>query len=126
MRFLGKYHHTIDDKNRAFIPAKFRTRLGDNFVVCKRPDYECLLVFPNEEFDEFIESYEKPTPFTETDEMDRQVEFFSNAAEVGLDKQGRIVIPQELCDHAKLKRDIVIVGMRTHLQIWDSEIIQEK
>ena len=126
MRFLGKYHHTIDDKNRAFIPAKFRARLGDNFVLCKRPDYECLLVFPNEEFEEFIDSYEKPTPFTEKEEMERQLEFFSNAAEVGLDKQGRVVIPQELYDYAKLKREIVIVGARTHLQIWDSETLLNK
>ncbi len=125
MLFKGEYEHTVDDKNRAFIPSKFREGLGGSFVICKGFFDNCLYVFPDEEFEKFSEKLED-LPFTDEDSMMVQRELYSNAADVELDKQGRIVIPQKLRDFAKIEREVSIVGVRTHIEIWNKDLWNEK
>ncbi len=123
-RFMGKYTHTVDDKGRAFIPAKFRDELGESFVVCKGFHEKCLYVFPDKVFDAIGEKLLGESLFDESIAK-VQREFYSNSAPVELDKQGRIVIPQDLRDYAGIQKEVTITGAGTRIEIWDKETLNE-
>ena len=125
MRFLGEYDHTIDDKNRLFIPAKFREALGDKFYVCKGFFEDCLYVFSSDEFDKYISHFVEEGPYTDRKISQLQREFTANSTDASLDKQGRLVISQKLYDKAKLEKDIMIVGAITRLEIWSKTVRQK-
>jgi MraZ protein len=118
--FMGEYQHTIDAKGRIILPAKFREALGEQFVATKGLD-NCLFVYPLEEW-AIIESKLKQLPFTNADARAFVRFFFAGAAECEADKQGRVLIPTNLRDYAKLDKDIVIVGVSTRIEIWSKEV----
>ncbi len=122
-RFMGTYTHTVDDKGRAFIPSKFRDDLGDNFVVCKGFHDKCLYVLPNAVFDAIGDKLMGESLFDESIAK-VQREFYSNSAEVSLDKQGRIVIPQDLREYAGINKDAIIIGAGARIEMWDSETLE--
>lgn len=123
-RFMGKYSHTVDDKGRAFVPSKFRDGLGNEFVVCKGFHEKCLYMFPYAVFDSLAEKLSGESLFDESIAK-VQREFYSNSAPVELDKQGRIVIPQDLRDYADIKKEVVIAGAGTRVEIWDKSTLDE-
>ena len=117
---LGEHEHTIDDKNRLTLPAKFREELASGVVVSRGMD-GCLFVWPPAEWrDRFLARVSSLDPL-ETDSRKLQRHFFSGAAEAELDKQGRIMIPAALLRYAGLSRDVVVAGVSDHLEIWDRE-----
>ncbi len=116
---MGEFQHGIDGKGRLIIPAKFREGLGDNFVVTKGMD-NCLFVYPINEW-QLLEQKLKTLPFTKADARAFVRFFFSGAAECELDKQGRILLPQNLRDYAELTKDIVIIGVSSRVEIWSKE-----
>jgi MraZ protein len=101
---LGEYEHTIDDKNRLTLPAKFRQAF-DQGLVLTRGIERCLSAYPRSNWTETVES--------------RLRYFFSGASEAELDKQGRVMVPAPLGDYAGLGKEVVVVGIRDHLEIWD-------
>jgi MraZ protein len=115
---LGEYDHTLDDKNRLTLPAKFRQALGAGVVVTRGMD-GCLSVFTREGWDSFVsERLEGLNTFSrEARQMNRFI--FAGATETDVDKQGRIMLPQPLIDHASLGREVVVAGIRDHVEIWD-------
>ncbi|HYY32597.1 MAG TPA: division/cell wall cluster transcriptional repressor MraZ [Gaiellaceae bacterium] len=115
---LGEYEHTLDDKNRLTLPAKFRQALGDGVVVTRGMD-GCLFVFAREDWDSFVSArLEGLNPFSrEARQMSRFM--FAGAAETELDKQGRIMLPPALIEHGRLGREVVVAGVRDHVEIWD-------
>ena len=115
---LGEYEHTLDDKNRLTLPAKFRQALGGGVVVTRGMD-RCLFVFTREAWDDFVGSrLEGLNPFSrEARQMSRFM--FAGATETELDKQGRIMVPSPLIEHASLGREVVVAGVRDHVEIWD-------
>jgi MraZ protein len=117
---LGTHEHTIDDKNRLTLPAKFRESFADGLVISKGLD-RCLQAYRREDWDRLVESRLAPLdPFSQ--EARRIQRFhFSGAAEAELDKQGRLMIPAPLLEHAELSREVVVAGMRNHVEIWDRE-----
>jgi len=117
---LGTHEHTIDDKNRLTLPAKFRESFADGLVVSKGLD-KCLQAYRREDWDRLVESRLAPLdPFSQ--EARRIQRFhFSGAAETELDKQGRLMLPAPLLEHAQLGREVVVAGMRDHVEIWDRE-----
>jgi transcriptional regulator MraZ len=117
---LGTHEHTIDDKNRLTLPAKFRESFADGLVISKGLD-RCLQAYRREDWDRLVESRLAPLdPFSQ--EARRIQRFhFSGAAEAELDKQGRLMIPAPLLEHAQLSREVVVAGMRDHVEIWDRE-----
>ena len=123
-RFMGKYMHTVDDKGRAFIPSKFRDGLGDSFVICKGFHDKCLYAFPYEVFDAMAEKLSGESLFDESIAK-VQRELYSNSAQVDLDKQGRILIPQDLRDYSNIDKDVVIAGVGTRVEIWDKTAHEE-
>jgi MraZ protein len=117
---LGAYEHTIDDKNRLTLPAKFRESFEEGVVVTRGLD-KCLHAYRGEDWLRLVESRVAPLdPFSqETRRIQRFI--FSGASEADLDKQGRVMIPAPLLKHAQLGREVVVAGMRDHLEIWDRD-----
>jgi len=121
--FMGEYQHTIDDKGRLIMPAKFREDLGGKFVVTKGLD-GCLFVYPMKEW-QTLETKLRNLPFTKADARAFARFFFSGATECELDKQGRILLPVNLREHSRLKKDVFIIGVSTRLEIWSKEVWEE-
>jgi MraZ protein len=115
--FLGEYQHLVDQKGRVILPAKFREDLADGLVVTKGLE-ECLFVYTPAEWAK-QEGKIAETPLTGQDSRAFQRTFFSGAAKAVPDKQGRVLIPQNLRDYASLTKDVVIIGVGGRAEIWD-------
>ncbi|HEY8464297.1 MAG TPA: division/cell wall cluster transcriptional repressor MraZ [Bacillota bacterium] len=121
--FMGEFQHSLDDKGRLIIPAKLRDGLGEKFIVTRGLD-NCLFVYPMDQWKVLEEKIkELPTSHADTRAFVRM--FFSGAVEVELDKQGRIVIPQHLRDHARIERDVYVIGVSTKVEIWAKTVWEQ-
>ena len=117
--FMGEYHHSIDNKGRMIVPAKFREVLGESFILTRGLD-QCLFIYPLDEW-QVIEEKLKTLPLTKKDARAFTRFFFSGATECEVDKQGRINIAAPLVSYAKLEKDCVVVGVSNRLEIWSKE-----
>ncbi|MFQ7575424.1 MAG: division/cell wall cluster transcriptional repressor MraZ [Lachnospira sp.] len=117
--FMGEYNHIIDAKGRLIVPAKFREILGDNFVVTKGLD-GCLFVYSDKEWQAFEEKL-KTLPLTNKNARQFTRFFLAGAAQVEVDKQGRILLPQVLREFAGLEKEVVLVGVASRIEIWSKE-----
>lgn len=117
--FMGEYNHTVDAKGRLIIPSKFREALGDKFVVTKGLD-GCLFVYDNAEWNAFEEKL-KAMPISKKDNRMFVRHFLAGAAEVEVDKQGRILIPGKLREFADITKDVVLIGAAGHIEIWSEQ-----
>lgn len=117
--FMGEYNHTVDVKGRLIIPSRFRDSLGDEFVVTKGLD-GCLFVYDNAEWLNF-EAKLKGLPLTNKDARQFVRFFLAGAANVEVDKQGRILIPNILREFAGIEKDAVLVGVGSRIEIWSKE-----
>ncbi len=118
----GQYMHTIDDKNRLFVPAKHREQLGESFMITHLVD-KCLSVYSMEEWENLTEKI-SALPQVKARDVLRFV--FASAVEVQPDKQGRVVIPQELREYAQLEKNVVFIGAAKHAEIWSDVNWAEK
>lgn len=116
--FMGEYNHSIDAKGRIIVPAKFREALGEQFVVTLGLD-GCLFVYPDEEWQEFIQQLNNLPGNKEARQLQRY--FMAGAATCEVDKQGRILIPHKLREAAALEKEIVFVGVLKKIEIWSKE-----
>jgi MraZ protein len=116
--FLGEYEHTIDDKNRLTLPARFREPLAVGVVLTRGLD-ECLDVYPREDWNRLVDARLAPLDPFSREARDLKRFFFSAAADAELDRQGRVLVPPALMKHAKLEREVVVAGVHDHLEIWD-------
>lgn len=118
--FIGEYHHTIDEKGRIIIPAKFREELGTSFIVTRGIE-NCLFVYSLDNWANITNKLNS-LPFTKKDARTFNRFFMSGATSVELDKQGRININAPLVDYAKLIKDCVVIGTGDRLEIWSQEL----
>ena len=121
--FMGEYNHTIDAKGRLIVPSRFREILGDAFVVAKGLD-GCLFVYDNEEWKLFEEKL-RALPITNKEARQFVRFFLAGAAEVEVDKQGRILIPNVLREFAGLAKDVALVGVGSRIEIWSRERFED-
>ena len=117
--FIGEYEHSIDQKGRLIMPAKFRESLGEKFVATKGLD-GCLFVYSIEEW-QTLETKLKTLPFTNKDARTFIRFFFSGAIECEVDKQGRILITSNLREYANLEKEVSIIGVSNRVEIWSRE-----
>lgn len=117
--FIGQYTHAIDSKNRIIVPSKFREDLGNIFVITKGLD-GCLYVYTKTEW-EIFENKLKALPLTNKNARAFSRFFFAGACEAEMDKQGRVLIPQNLCQYAEINKDIVSIGVSSRIEIWSLE-----
>ena len=125
--FYGEYLHSIDRKGRLILPAKFREAAKGHFVekffVTRGLD-QCLFMFPEEEW-RSQESKLKAISFTKQDARKFNRLYFSGAAEVNFDSQGRILLPQYLKEFAEIKKEVVLIGVSNRIEIWAKDKWQE-
>jgi MraZ protein len=114
---LGEYEHTIDEKNRLTLPAKFRHVFGDGIVVTRGMD-GCLFAYTPADWQTLVQTrLAKLDPLSKEGRRMQRF-FYAGAAETELDKQGRVGLPAHLLSHAQLGRDVVVAGVHDHLEIW--------
>jgi MraZ protein len=115
---LGEHDHTIDDKNRLTLPAKCRAAFAGGLVVTRGLE-GCLNAYPLADWEQLVETWLADLgPFSKEARRVQRF-FFAGAIEAELDRQGRVMIPAALIQHGGLARNVVIAGMRDHLEIWD-------
>ncbi|MBO5416479.1 MAG: division/cell wall cluster transcriptional repressor MraZ [Clostridia bacterium] len=115
----GEFRHTLDPKNRLFIPAKHREELGESFMVVRSIRNNCLQVYSMEEWSKYI------APIDKMDRKDSERIFRAlhrNATQATPDSQGRIVIPVSLLQHAEIVKGAVVVGCGAYAEIWAEEV----
>jgi MraZ protein len=125
--FLGEFDHTIDDKGRVAVPARFREEIGEGLIVTRGFD-RCLQAFPRPIWQNLSQRVSALSMGNEESRQLRRL-LFSSAAEVEVDRQGRILIPQNLREYAGLAEQVVIAGMDTYFEIWSGgrwSEVQEK
>lgn len=116
---MGEYNHSIDVKGRIIVPAKFREDLGEEFVVTLGLD-GCLFLYPDSEWREFVEQLKHLPGNRQARQLQRY--FLAGATTCEIDKQGRILIPAKLREHAKLEKEVVFVGVLGKIEIWSKEL----
>ena len=114
----GEYEHTLDEKNRLTLPARFRPRFAEGLVLTRGMD-SCLSIYTKEEFSRSIEAR-----LAELDPLSRESRlmhrfYFSGTVEAVPDRQGRVMVPQPLTQSVGITREVMVVGVRDHLEIWD-------
>lgn len=117
--FAGEFAHSLDEKARLAIPAKFRGRFKEGAVVTRWIG-ECLAVFPTDEW-ESINADIRKRP--RTDPLRQQFVHFlvAGAHEAEPDGQGRVVIPAHLREYAALAGEALVIGASSHLEVWQPE-----
>ncbi|GIK55694.1 MAG: transcriptional regulator MraZ [Chloroflexota bacterium] len=117
--FLGEYTHTIDEKGRLTIPAKFRGLLASGLVVTRGFDQN-LMLFPLDGWQELAQRI-AARPLADEDMRMFRRRVFSGATDLLPDRQGRILLPPYLRDFAGINGDVVIAGMFHYLELWSSD-----
>ena len=121
--FMGEYNHSLDAKGRLIIPVKFRESLGEKFVVTRSLD-ACLCIYDMEAWETFAKKLTE-LPYNAKEQRELVRFFLSGAAEVELDKQGRILVPNNLRAAAGIEKDVVLVGVGGRIEIWSSKAWEE-
>ena len=114
---IGEYKHTIDEKNRMSFPVKFRKEMGKTVVVTPGLD-KCLFIFTLKEWSRIAERL-SDSSMLQADNRSFNRYLLGGATEVGVDPQGRILIPDFLKDRAGLKGKVAIVGVHTRVELWE-------
>lgn len=121
--FLGEYLHTIDEKGRITIPAKFRAFLDTGMVATRGLD-RCIVVYPTDAWKALVDKImglpSTPRPMREYARL-----IFSAAADLRVDRQGRILIPSVLYNYAEIDSEAIIIGMQDRFEIWQPKRWQE-
>ena len=117
--FIGEYHHNIDDKSRLIIPSKYRSELGEQFIITRGLD-KCIFIYSMNEWNNIINKL-KSLSFTKKDARNFMRFFLSGATVCEFDKQGRINITSPLVHYANIQKECVIIGVNERLEIWSLE-----
>ncbi|MDX1613582.1 MAG: division/cell wall cluster transcriptional repressor MraZ [Candidatus Promineifilaceae bacterium] len=117
--FLGEYTHTIDDKGRLTIPAKFRGELAAGLVVTRGFDQN-LMLFPLDGWKDMAEQI-LARPLGDKSVRSFRRRLFSGAVDLVPDRQGRIVLPSYLRDFAGIDSEVVVAGMYNYVEVWNTD-----
>ena len=122
MSFVGSFNHSLDAKNRVFIPSKFREELGKEFYITRKFD-TYLSVYTAEEWEAYVQ---KISELPEADAEEFQ-DFILGAAQKCIpDASGRIVLEERLMRHAKIEKNIVFVGSGKQIRVFAEDIWNER
>ncbi len=116
---IGEYRHTMDDKNRLSLPAKFRRETGKKVVITSGLD-SCLFIFTVKSWESITERLSAPdSAMLSADSRNFNRYLLGGAVEIDIDALGRMLLPEYLVSRAKLGRKVVIVGVGKRAEIWD-------
>ena len=122
MSFVGSFTHSLDAKNRVFIPSKFRDELGDVFYITRKFDV-FLSVYTAEEWEIYVD---KISQLPESEAVDLQDFLLGAAQKCVPDANGRIILDETLLRHAKIEKNLVFVGAGKQIRIFSEEIWKER
>ena len=120
---IGEYYHTLDKKGRVIVPSRLREELGERFIITRGLD-SCLFLYPMPEWGNLEEKF-KNLSFAKSEARAFMRLLFSGASEVEIDKQGRILLPVLLREHAQFQKDLVFIGVSNRAEIWSRELWEE-
>lgn len=125
--FRGSYSHTIDHKGRVSIPARYRRQLSgdadETFVVLRGLE-TCVALYPSDEFRHLDERL-RARSFSDENTRRYQRMMLVDSRDETLDAQGRVALPPRLIAHAQLTKDVLVVGMLDHLELWNPELFEK-
>ena len=124
--FLGQYTYKLDSKGRLTIPARFREESLTRLVITRGLDH-CLALYPLDVWDELADKV-NALPITSTQGRALRRLFFADAADLSLDSQGRVLIPERLREYAALdmSREVVVVGLNRYVELWTPSLWQQQ
>jgi len=117
--YAGEFRHSIDEKNRITIPARWRRGAAEEFILLPEANHQFLLVMSSEEFSRMSAAAETDPNVSARDRRVFLRQLHSRAQHGGADKQGRLVLPEELCKKVGLKGEVTLVGGRGRFEIWN-------
>lgn len=117
--FIGEFHHSIDTKGRVAIPSKFRRQISGGAIITRGLD-KCLFVFTKKDWGMLAEKLVQ-LPLAQANSRAFVRLMLSGAADVGLDSQGRILIPDYLRQYAGLGKAAKVIGVYNRMEIWDAK-----
>jgi MraZ protein len=125
MMLTGTHPRTLDDKKRMALPKRIREQLGEpeTLFVTPGPD-QCLWVYTQQGLERLADRLDQ-APATDAEARVFRRLYFAQTEAVDLDRSGRILIPERLGQFASLQRDVVLIGVRDHLELWDAARWQE-
>ena len=119
MLLLGNFQHSLDDKNRIRLPAKYREKLGNEYIMLPGT-HGCISLYPASAEDKFVRVVNELGEFSaENAETLRMIT--EMAATVEADSQGRFMLPSDLIKFAKIDKDVRIIGVIDRVEIWSEE-----
>jgi MraZ protein len=121
--FRGSFEHTVDSKGRVSVPSRFREIIADRYdgKLVLAMDYDkCLTVYPIEEWEK-LEDKIRNLPTMKKEVKDFMRFLLASATECELDKQGRVLIPPTLREHAGIAKNVMLVGIIDKIEIWDAK-----
>ena len=118
--YAGEFRHAIDEKNRLTIPARWRRNEAEEFILLPSSDNQFLLVMPPEEFARMSASAESNAQVNARERRVFLRQLHSRAQHGLADKQGRLVLPEELCRQIGLKGEVALVGGRGRFEVWNA------
>ena len=121
MLLTGTYPRTLDDKKRIALPRRVRDQLGQPGQVFVTPGLDqCLWIFSQAGLEKLAEKLDQ-SPATDAEVRLFRRQFFAQTETAELDRNGRILIPDRLLELAGLKHEVVLIGVRDHLEVWNAE-----
>lgn len=119
--FIGEYHHSMDEKGRLVLPAKFRAALADDGTASgfvSKGQERCLYIQPEGEWRAMAEKV-KALPLTDKRGRSFSRGFFGSSESIQVDGQGRVMIPASLREWAGLTERAVLVGVMDRIEVWE-------
>ncbi len=116
---IGEYKHSIDSKKRLSLPARFRKEVGKEVVITHGLD-NCLFVYPVKEWSKVTEKL-STLSMGQADTRGFNRFMLAGAMLSDIDSIGRILVPDYLKEFAELKEKVVVIGVHTHIEIWDED-----
>jgi MraZ protein len=117
--YAGQFRHAIDEKNRLTIPSRWRRGEAQEFIVVPDPKQQFLAVMLPEEFARMITEAEASTQLSAPERRSFLRQLHARSQHGSADKQGRIVLPEDLCKQLGLKGEVALVGGRGRFEIWN-------
>ncbi len=116
--FYGSYNHNLDEKGRLMLPKKFRDYLNDYVYILKGYD-GALSIYPEEEFAKYVENIKSLPTLYKKDARDLERIALSSTYELPIDKVGRVVIPSALLSKYQISKEVIVIGLIDHFEVWD-------
>ena len=119
--YAGEFRHAVDAKHRVTIPSRWRGEDGEEFFAVPDPAGNFLMILPPAEFDRVKSDVEANASISPADRRKFIRRFYALAQIVAVDKQGRVLLPEDYCRRLGLEGEVVLIGSHSRVEIWNTE-----